>query len=53
MGEDRLDPNKESMFGRLRTRLTNYIDALGWNRLGLHSSKIMDVMEVREVWRLF
>ena len=25
---------------------------LGWNRWGVHPSKLMDVMEDREVWRL-
>ena len=38
--------------GRPRTRWTNYIEDLGWNRLGLHPSEMMDVMEDREVWRL-
>ena len=28
-----------------KTRRTNYIENLGWNRLGLHSSEMMDVME--------
>ena len=37
---------------RPRTRWTDYIEDLGWNRLGLHSSKMMEVMEDREVWRL-
>ena len=37
--------------GRPRTRWTNYIEDLGWKRLGLHSSEEMDVMEDREVWR--
>ena len=38
--------------GRPGTRWTNYIENLGWNRLGLHPSEIMDVMEDREEWRL-
>ena len=38
--------------GQPRTRWTNYIEDLGWNRLGLRPSKMMDVMEDREVWRL-
>ena len=38
--------------GRPRTRQTNYIEDLGWNRLGLHPSEIMEVMEDREVLRL-
>ena len=38
--------------GRPRTRWTDYIEDLGWNRLGLRPSKMMDVMEDHEVWRL-
>ena len=38
--------------GRPRTRWTDYIEDLGWNRLGLRPSEIMEVMEDREVWRL-
>ena len=38
--------------GRPRTRWSNYIEDLGWNRLGLHSSKMVDVLKVRELWRL-
>ena len=38
--------------GRPRARWTNYIENLGWNRLGLHSSEIMYVMEDRELWWL-
>ena len=38
--------------GRLRTRWTDYIEDLGWKRLGLHPSEMMEVMEDREVWRL-
>ena len=38
--------------GRPRTRWTDYIEDLGWNRLGLRPSKMMEVMEDREVWRL-
>ena len=37
--------------GRPRTRWTNYIEDLGWNRLGLQLSEMMDVMEDREVLR--
>ena len=43
--------NGRRLFGRPRTRWTNHIEDLGWNRLGLHSNKMMDVME-NEVWRL-
>ena len=41
--------------GRPRTRWTDYIENFGWNRLGPHSSEMMDVnhvMKDREVWRL-
>ena len=38
--------------GRPRTRWTDYIEDLGWNRLGLRPSEMMEVMEDREVWRL-
>ena len=38
--------------GRPRIRWTDYIADLGWNRLGLRSSEMIDVMEDREVWRL-
>ena len=38
--------------GRPRTRWINYSEDLGWNLLELHSSKMMDVIEDREVWRL-
>ena len=35
--------------GRPRTRWKNYIEDLRWNRMGLHPSKMIDVMEDREV----
>ena len=38
--------------GRPRTRWTDYIEDLGWNRSGLHPSNRMEVIEDREVWRL-
>ena len=38
--------------GRPRTRWTDYIEDLGWNRLGLRPSEMMEVMEDREVWQL-
>ena len=44
--------NGRSPDGRHRTRWTNYIEDLEWNRLGLNPSKMMDVMEKREVWWL-
>ena len=43
--------NGRRAVGRPRTRWTNYNKDLGWNRLGLYPSKMMDVMEDREVWR--
>ena len=30
----------------------NHIEDLGWSRLGLRPSEMMEVMEDREVWRL-
>ena len=44
--------NERRPVGRPRTRWTDYIEDLGWNRLGLRPSEMMDVMEDREVWRL-
>ena len=38
--------------GRPKITWTIYIEDLDWNRFGLHSSKMMDVMEDRKVWRL-
>ena len=38
--------------GRPRTRWTDYIRDLGWNRLGFRPSEMMEVSEDREVWRL-
>ena len=32
--------------------LKSMIEDLGWNRLGLRPSEMMEVMEDREVWRL-
>ena len=43
---------RRPVIGRPRTRWTDYIEDLGWNRLELHQSEMMDVMEDREVWRL-
>ena len=37
---------------RSRARWTDYMEDLGWNRLGLCPSKMMEVMEDCEVWRL-
>ena len=44
--------NERRPVGRPRTRWTDYIKDLGWNRLGLRPSEMMEVMEGREVWRL-
>ena len=44
--------NSRRPVGQLRTRWTNGFEDLGWNRLGLYPSEMMDVMEDREVWRL-
>ena len=44
--------NGRSPVGRPRTRWANYIKDLGWNRLELHPSEMIDVIEDREVWRL-
>ena len=41
--------NGKRPVGRPRTRWTDYIEDLGWNRLGLHPSEMMEVMEDREV----
>ena len=38
--------------GRSRPRWTNYIEGLRWNHSGFQPSKMMDLMEDREVWRL-
>ena len=38
--------------GRPRTRWTDYIEDLGWNRLGLRPSEMMEAMEDLEVWWL-
>ena len=38
--------------GRPRTRWTDYNEDLGWNRLGLHPSEMMKLMEDRKVLRL-
>ena len=35
-----------------RIRWTKYVEDRGWNRLGLRSSEMMEVMKDREVWRL-
>jgi len=38
--------------GRPRTRSEDYIEDLGWNRLGLQPSEMLEVVADREVCRL-
>ena len=38
--------------GRPRTRWQNYVEDLGWNRLGLCPSEMKEVVEDRDLWRL-
>jgi len=38
--------------GRPRTRWEEYIEDLGWNRLGLQPSEMLEVVADRDVWRL-
>jgi len=38
--------------GRPRTCWQDYIEDLGWNRLGLQPSEILAVVADRDVWRL-
>jgi len=38
--------------GRLRTRWANYIEDLGWNRLGLEPCEMLEVVADRDVRRL-
>ena len=44
--------NERRPVGRPRTRWTNYIEDLGWNRFQLYPSKMMNVMADREAWQL-
>ena len=44
--------NGKRPVGRPRTIWTNYIEDLGWDRLELYPSKMMEMMEDHEVWRL-
>ena len=43
--------NEKRSAGRPRIKWINYIVDLGWNRVGLHASEMMDVMKDHEVWR--
>ena len=38
--------------GRPQTRWFDYVEDLGWNRLGFHPSEMQSVLVDREVWRL-
>jgi len=38
--------------GRPQTRCADYIEDLGWNRLGFQPSEMLAVLADREVWRL-
>ena len=42
----------QSKWEKIRTRWTDYIEDLEWNRLGLRPSEMMEVKEDREVWLL-
>ena len=44
----RAEANGRRPVGRPRTRWTDYVEDFGWNRLGLHPSEMMEVMEDRE-----
>ena len=44
--------NGKRPVGRPRTRWADYTEDLGWNRLGLRPSEMMEMMEDREAWRL-
>ena len=44
--------NGKTALGRPRTRWTNYLAVLGWNRLGLHPNEMIELIEDREVWYL-
>ena len=44
--------NGKRPVGRPRTRCTNHTEDLEWNRLELHPSEMMDMMEDREMWWL-
>ena len=44
--------NKKRPVGRPRTTWINCIEDLGWNRLGIYSSKMVEVIEDRNAWWL-
>jgi len=37
--------------GRPRTRWEDYIEDLGWNRLGLQPSEMLEMVADRDMWR--
>ena len=41
--------NGKRSVGRLKTRWTNYIEDLGWNRLVLHRNEMMAMLKDCEV----
>jgi len=45
-------PKQALAVGQPRTRWADYIEALGWNRLGLQPRKMWEVVADRDVWRL-
>jgi len=46
------ESKRKKAVGRPRTRYQDYIEDLGWNRLGLQPSEMLAVMAHRDVWRL-
>ena len=50
--KNRREKDGKRPVGRPSTRWTNFIENLGWNRLGLYPSEMMEVMKNRELWRL-
>jgi len=46
------ESKREKASGQPRTRWQDYIEDLGWNRLGLQRSKMLEVVEDHDVWQL-
>ena len=44
--------SRKKPVGRPGTRLCDYIEDLGWNRLGLYPSEMQSVLVDREMWQL-
>jgi len=42
--------NNARLMGRPRTRWEDYIDDIGWNRLGLQPSDMLEVVADRDLW---